>query len=188
LISRRLSSCSLSYSYNLVKELTGVYVKYCIDGKECRVQTGYFIKGLVAGTPKATKVALCLYDKLFIRFRLSVKQSEGIDTEDCDILFTYGILILDIRDCVCDSAGLELESVCDIERKEDYLGRRFLCSKRNSQWVCLDRKYNSILKLSIENMQFMQEQYGNSFEDLISKVEYENLDAELSRLNLKSEF
>lgn len=188
MISRRLSSCSLSYSYDLVKELTGVCVKCCIDGKECKIQTGYFIRSLVSGTPKATKVALCLDDKLFIRFRLSVKSSEGIDTEDCDILFTYGILVLDLRDCVCDSAGLELKSICDIKRNVDYLGRRFLCSSRNSYWVFLDRKYNSILKLSSENMQFMQEQYDNSFTDLVSKVEYENLDAELSRLNLKSEF
>lgn len=188
MISRRLSSCSLSYSYDLVKELTGVCVECCIDGKECKIQTGYFIKGLVSGTPKATKIALCLDDKLFIRFRLSVKSIEGIAEEDCGILFTYGIFVLDLRDCVCDSAGLELESVCDIKRKIDYLGRRFLCSRRSINWVFLDRKYNRILKLSSENMQFMQEQYGNSFTDLVSKVEYENLDVELSRLNLKSEF
>lgn len=188
MISRRLSSCSLSYSYDLVKELTGVCVEYCIDGEECKIQTGYFVRGLVSGTPKATKVALCLDDKLFIRFRLSVKSLEGIEVESCDILFTYGILVLDLRDCVCDSAGLELKSVCSIRRRVRYFGKRFLCSRRNSNWVCLDRKYNSILKLSSENMQFMQEQYGNSFEDLVSKVEYGDLDTELSRLNLKSEF
>lgn len=188
MISRRLSSCSLSYSYDLVKELTGVCIECNVDNRECKIQTGYFIVGLISGVPTATKVALCLDDKLFIRFRLSVKASKGIGVESDDILFTYGILVLDHRDCVCDSAGLELESVCSIKKRVRYFGKRFLCSRRNSNWVCLDRKYNSILKLSSENMQFMQEQYGNSFEDLVSKVEYGDLDTELSRLNLKSEF
>ncbi len=186
MISRRLSSCSLSYSYDLVKELTGVCVEYCVDGEVQKAQTGYFIDGLVTGAPKATKVALCLDDKLFVRFRLGIKSSEGINEENYGVLFTYGILVLDIRDCVCDSAGLELESVCGIKRKVDYLGRRFLCSRKNDYWVFLDREYNSMLKLSNENMKFMQEQYGNRFADLVSEVEYENLDAKLSRLNLKS--
>lgn len=188
MVSRRLSSCKLSYSYDLVKESTGVCIECIMDNRECKIQTGYFIVGLVEGTPVATKVALCLDDKLFIRFRLCVKSSECVVEDDCDILFTYGILVLDFRDCTCDSAGLEFEDVCGIKRKIDYFGRRFLCSKRNSYWVCLDRKYNSILKLSSENMQFMQKQYGNSFLDLVSEVQCENLDAELSRLNLKSKF
>lgn len=186
--SGRLSSCKLSYSYDFVKESTGVCIECVVDNRKCEIQTGYFIVGLVSGMPIATRVALCLDDKLFIRFRLGVKSSECISEDASDILFTYGILVLDLRDCICDSAGLEFEGVCSIKRKTDYLGKRFLCVKRNSHWVCLDRKYNSILKLSSKNMQFMQEQYGNSFLDLVSKVKYENLDAELSRLNLKSKF
>ena len=186
--SRRLSFCKLSYSYDFVKESTGVCIECIVDNKECKIQTGYFIVGLVAGTPVATKVALCLDDKLFIRFRLRIKSSECISDGGCDILFTYGIVVLDLGDCTCDSAGLEFDGVCNIKKKTDYFGRRFLCAKRDSIWVCLDKKYNSILKLSSESMQFMQEQYGNSLIDLVSEVKYENLDAELSRLNLKSKF